>query len=172
MPKVASKLSLSHSPTAWMQPRTWMTLSNSRRWKQIEKKYHCFNLDGALGRRCYFLCLLLSASQRSAMTNIWELIYWIWYFLGFSWQKKQSLKFTGHTAALCRDIPHNHPWGPQKQLLSYHQALNHNSGPAFPGTYPVERSLLSEMSHQSLQRLHRWARSHSASLCRDARVKK
>lgn len=34
MPKVASKLSFSQSPTAWMQPRTWMTSRSSKRWRK------------------------------------------------------------------------------------------------------------------------------------------
>lgn len=37
MAKVASKLSLSQSPTAWMQPRTWMVPSSSRRCGGAER---------------------------------------------------------------------------------------------------------------------------------------
>lgn len=37
MAKVAWKLSLSQSPTAWMQPRTWMVPSSSRRWERGER---------------------------------------------------------------------------------------------------------------------------------------
>lgn len=56
MPKVASKLSLSQSPTAWMQPRTWMILSSSRRWKNREKHHWDVGLGGdVISCVCSFL---------------------------------------------------------------------------------------------------------------------
>ena len=87
MPKVAPKLSLSQSPTAWMQPRTWMMLSSSRRWKKSGEKHRGFHWEVGFGGRCYFSCLLLLASQRSGVRNVWESISWIGPFPGFSCQK-------------------------------------------------------------------------------------
>lgn len=150
MPKVASKLSLSQSPTAWMQPRTWITLSSSRRWKKSGEKHDGFHWDVGVGGRCYFLRLLLLASQRSGTRSVWELISWTGSLSGIFLPKTCPWELR----TICTEIPqlsaaiqsHSHPWRPQNQLLSYHQASKHNSGSAFPGADP-------ERPRQSLQGL-------------------
>lgn len=116
MPRVASKLSLSHSPTAWMQPRTWITSSSSRRWSRAERSVTVFiEILGFWGD--VISCVRAFSQAGVAWEAVGNWFIGLELSLGFL-AKKTSLGANGPYARRYRSSaatqPRGHPRKPQK----------------------------------------------------------
>lgn len=125
MPRVASKLSLSHSPTAWMQPRTWITSSSSRRWNRVERSVTVF-ID-ILGFGEMLFLAFAPSCKWSRKRSVWELICWIGAFPGFFSQKNVAGSYGPYAWRYCGSAatqPRGHPRKPQSTFCPTHEPQN------------------------------------------------